>query len=156
MPPVDVDRSIALARELLHQTGALQVSILQDPGNDGGDPAAIRAVRLGGILVVDAEGEEHELPHSAASDVALPMLPEMKQLPVMDVDAVAGQVTGTIGGLHMLADAVAGIATLVGGRSVVAADYETTNPEIPLGLAARPGDPVVVLLGDDEFVLDSL
>ena len=74
----------------------------------------------------------------------------------MDVDTVAGQVTGTIGGLHMLADAVAEIATLVGGRSVVAADYETTNPGIPLGLAARPGDPVVVLLGDDEFVLDSL
>lgn len=153
MPAVDLDRSIALARELLHRTGALQVSILLDPGEDGGAPGAVRAVRLGGIQVVDASGEERELPHSAASDVVLPPLPEMKQLPAMDVDAVAGQVTGAIGGLQMLADAVAGIATLTGGRSVVAADYETTDPERPLGLAARVGEPVVVLLGDDEFVL---
>lgn len=155
MPPVDVDRSIALARELLHQTGAVQVSILQDPGEDGGEPAAVRAMRLGGIQVVDADGTERELPHSAASDVVLPLLPEMKQLPAMDVDAAQGQVTGTIGGLHLLAEAISGIAALVGGRSVVAADYETTNPEVPLGIAARPGEPVVVLLGEDEFVLDS-
>ncbi|MBJ7330168.1 MAG: hypothetical protein JHC95_09745 [Solirubrobacteraceae bacterium] len=154
MSPVETNRTIALARELLHRTGALQVSILQDPGEDGGDPAAVRAVRLGGIQVVDADGNEHELPHSAASDVVLPPLPEMKQLPTMDVDAVAGQVTGTIGGLHMLADAVTGVAVLVGGRSVVAADFETSDPERPLGLAARSGEPVVVLLGDDEFLLD--
>lgn len=153
MPAVDLDRSIALARELLHQTGALQVSILQDPGQDGGQPGAVRAVRLGGIHVVDADGAERELSHSAASDVELPPLPEMKQLPAMDVDAVAGQVTGAIGGLQLLADAVASMARLVGGRSVVAADYETTDPDRPLGLAARAGEPVVVLLGDDEFVL---
>lgn len=155
MPPPDLDRSIALARELLHRTGALQVSILLVPGEDGGAPGAVRAVRLGGILVVDADGNERELPHSAASDVVLPPLPEMKQLPAMDVDAAAGQVTGTIGGLHLLADAVSGVAALVGGHSVVAADYETTDPARPLGLAARVGEPVVVLIGDDEFVLES-
>jgi hypothetical protein len=153
VPAVDLDRSIALARELLHRTGALQVSILQDPGDEGGEPGAVRAVRLAGIQVVDASGAERELPHGAAGDVVLPPLPEMKQLPAMDVDAIEGQVTGAIGGLQMLADAVAGVATLAGGRSVVAADYETTDPDRPLGLAARVGEPVVVLLGDDEFVL---
>lgn len=154
VPPVDVDRSIALARELLHGTGALQVSILQDPGEDGGEPAAVRAVRLGGIQVVDADGQERELAHGAVPNVALPMLPEMKQLPAMDIDAAEGKVIGAIGGLDMLADAVTQIASLVGGRSVVAADYETTDPARPLGIAARIGEPVVVLLGDDEFVYD--
>jgi hypothetical protein len=154
VPPVDLDRCIALARELLHQTGALQVSILLDPGDDGGEPGAVRAVRLGAIHVIDADGNERELPHSAASEVVLPPLPHMQQLPAMDVDAAQGQVTGTIGGLQLLADAVSAIAALAGGRSVVAAEYETTDPQRPLGIAARAGEPVVVLLGDDEFVLD--
>jgi hypothetical protein len=54
----------------------------------------------------------------------------------------------------MLGAAVRDIAALLPGASVVAADYETSDPAVPLGLAGRAGEPVVVLLGEQEFALD--
>ena len=45
---------------------------------------------------------------------------------------------------------------LLPGETVVAAQFETTDPAVPLGLAGRPGDPVAVLLGEHEFELDRL
>lgn len=110
--------------------------------------------RLRAIVVHGPEGAR-ELPHDAASDVALPALPPMRRLPAFDVDAAEGRVTGPLGGLQLLAGAVVGIAALLPGESVVAADYETSDPGVPLGLAARAGEPVVVLIGEHEFVLDA-
>jgi hypothetical protein len=46
------------------------------------------------------------------------------------------------------------LAGLLPGASVVAAEYETAHADAPLGLAARNGEPVVVLLGDHEFELE--
>ena len=88
---------IALARELLHGTGALRVSIALD----GPQPAIVECERLRAIVVRDAAGTR-ELPHDAAGDVALPELPFMRQLPAFDVDAADGSVAGALGGLEML------------------------------------------------------
>jgi hypothetical protein len=46
------------------------------------------------------------------------------------------------------------VAALLPGASVVAADYETSDPDSPLGIAGRAGEPLVVLLGEHEFTLD--
>jgi hypothetical protein len=140
--------AVALARELLHGTGALTVSIALHRA----EPALINCARLRGIVVREVAGER-ELPDDAAATVALPDLPLMRRLPPMDVDALTGEVTGVIGGLDMLAQALHGIAELLPGASVVAAEYETTDPDVPLGLAARGGEPAVVLLGEQEFEL---
>lgn len=101
------------------------------------------------------EGDEHELPHDAAADVPLPELPLMRQLPPFEVDPATGAVAGVLGGLEMLGRAVRGLAALLPGESVVAAEFETTDPSSPLGLAGRPGEPVMVLLGEHELELDS-
>ena len=98
--------------------------------------------------------EEHELPHDAAADVALPQLPLMRQLPPFDVDAASGKVAGVLGGVEMLARAVRDVAALLPGETVVAAQFQTSDPGVPLGLAGRPGDPVAVLIGDHEFELE--
>lgn len=142
--------AVALARELLHRSGALRVSVALDRK----EPAVVECERLRAIVVRDAESER-ALPHDAADEVALPPLPEMRQLPPFAVDPDTGEITGVIGGLEMLGRAVREVAGLLGERTVVAAEYETSDPDTPLGLAGRSGEPLVVLLGDSEFELDA-
>ncbi|HWI07369.1 MAG TPA: hypothetical protein VNT54_07615 [Solirubrobacteraceae bacterium] len=78
----------------------------------------------------------------------------MRRLPPFEVDTAAGTVAGVLGGLEMLGRAVRAIAALLPGQSVVAADYETSDPAVALGLAGRAGEPLAVLLGEHEFELD--
>jgi xanthine/CO dehydrogenase XdhC/CoxF family maturation factor len=84
----------------------------------------------------------------------LPQLPPMRRFPPFDVDPQDGRIAGALGGLELLGRAIRDLAALLPGRSVVAADYETTDPETPLGIAGRAGETLVVLLGDEEFALD--
>lgn len=144
-----LDQTIAITREVLHRTGALRVTAALDR------PAAaiVECERLKAVVVQDADGE-HTLPHDAAADAELPELPLMRQLPPFTVTGGEGEVAGVIGGLDMLAGALREIAGLLGGASVIAADFETDDPERPLGLAAREGEPVVVLIGEDEYEVD--
>lgn len=141
--------AVALARELLHGTGALRVSIALD----GPRPALVECERLRAIVVRDAAGVR-ELAHDAASGVTLPELPYMRRLPAFEVDASEGRVAGVLGGLEMFGRVVRDLAALLPGASVVAADYETSDPAVPLGIAGRAGEPLVVLLGEHEFTLE--
>jgi hypothetical protein len=146
----ELDRAIALARALLHGAGALRVKVALDSP----PPALVECARLRAVVVHDGDGAARELPHDAASDVELPPLPFMHQLPPFEIHAAEGRVAGALGGLEMLGRAVRDIAALLPGRSVVAADFETDDPMIPLGIAGRAGEPLVVLLGEHEFALD--
>jgi len=121
---------------------------------DATPPAIVECERLRAIVVHDAAGARRALPHDAAADVALPELPYMRHLPAFEVDPADGRVAGVLGGLEMLGRAVRAIAALLPGTSVVAADYETNDPAVPLGLAGRAGEPLVVLLGEHEFELE--
>lgn len=120
---------------------------------DAPSPAIVECERLRAIVVHDGAGNVRELPHDAAGDVALPALPFMRRLPAFDVDPADGRVAGVLGGLEMLGRAVRDIAALLPGRTVVAADYETSDPAVPLGIAGRAGEPLVVLIGEFEFEL---
>ncbi|MEA2141754.1 MAG: hypothetical protein QOI64_184 [Solirubrobacteraceae bacterium] len=148
-PEPEPELAIALARELLHGTGALRVSIALD----GPHPAIVECERLRAIVVRDAAGVR-ELPHDAASHLALPELPFMRRLPAFDVEPSEGRVAGVLGGLEMFGRVVHDLAALLPGASVVAADYETSDPGTPLGIAGRAGEPLVVLLGEHEFTLE--
>jgi hypothetical protein len=144
------DRAIALARELLHGCGALRVSIALDAE----PPAIVECTRLGPVVVYEEGAEPATLPHDAAGDAELPELPFMHQVPPFEIDGATGAVAGVLGGLEMLGRAVRDAAALLPGASVVAAEFETTDPGAPLGLAGRAGEPVVVLAGEHELELD--
>jgi hypothetical protein len=148
----DVQRAVALARELLHRSGALRVSAMVDRGQER-EPAVVACARLGAIEVTE-DGETRALPHDAPVAVSIPELPHLRQLPAIEVDPVEGTVAAPLGGVEMLGRALRAGAEALGGRSVVAADYETTRPDAPLGLAAQPTGALVVLLGEEEFALD--
>jgi len=149
-PPEPRQLAIALARELLHGCGALRVSIALDAVR----PAVVECARLGPIVVYEEGCEPVSLPHDAAAGVALPELPLMRQLPPFEFDPATGSVAGVLGGLEMLGRAVRDVAGMLPGESVVATEFETTDPELPLGLAGRPGEPVLVLVGEHELELD--
>ena len=142
--------AIALARELLHGCGALRVSIALDAT----PPAVVECARLGPVVVHEEGAEPVALPHDAAADAVLPALPLMRQLPPFEVNPETGAVAGVLGGLEMLGRAVREVAALLPGESVVAAQFETTDPGEPLGLAGRSGEPVFVLAGEHELELD--
>jgi hypothetical protein len=149
---VDVQRAVALARELVHRSGALRVSALVDRGDER-PPAVVALARLGALEVTE-DGETRTLPHDAPVAVDAPVLPHVRQLPVIEVDAQEGTVAAPIGGVEMLGRALRAGAEALGGRSVVAADYATDDPESPLGLAAQVSGALVVLLGEEEFELE--
>jgi hypothetical protein len=145
----EVQQAVGLARELLHQAGALRVGLLLDRGDDR-PPAMVECTRLGAINVVE-DDRAQELPHGVQLDVPPPPLPDVRQIPGIEVDEVAGTVAAPLGGVEMLGRAMRDVAALLGGRSIAAADFETMDPETPLGLAARPGEPLIALVGDAEF-----
>ena len=121
---------------------------------DAARPSIVECERLRPVVVHEGERPARELPHDIAGDVALPELPFMRRLPPFEVDAAEGRVAGVLGGLEMLGRAVRDTAALLPGASVVAADYETSDPGLPLGLAGRAGEALVVLVGEHEFELD--
>lgn len=120
---------------------------------DADPPAVIECARFGAVVVHSQDGED-VLAHDAVDDADLPALPLMRRLPPFEVDAATGSVAGMLGGIEMLGRAVRELSALLAGASVVAADFETTDPNCPLGLAGRAGEPVAVLLGEHEFELD--
>ena len=63
--------------------------------------------------------------------------------------------TGAIGGLEHLVDAVGSLADALGAGSVAMAVFATTDPENPLSVSCRAGgaEPPVVAIGDEPFEL---
>jgi hypothetical protein len=147
----EVEQAVGLAREFLHRSGALRVGLVVDRGDDR-DPAVVDCARLAPISVIE-DGEQSELPHGAPLLVAPPPLPEVRQVFGIQADPVAGTVAAPPGAVELLGRALLGVAELLGGRSIAAADFETIDPDTPLGLAARGGEPLVALVGEEQFEL---
>ncbi len=120
---------------------------------DAQPPAVVQCERFGAIVVHEHDAQL-ELAHDAGAGAELPPLPLMRALPPFEVDAQTGSVAGVLGGLEMLGRAVRELAAMLPGESVVAAEFDTTDPQCPLGLAGRAGEAVLVLLGEHEFEID--
>jgi hypothetical protein len=80
-------------------------------------------------------------------------LPRVRALPPFDVDALRAEITAPLGGIEHLARAVRALADSLPGRTVVTATFATSDPDTPLHLSARTGDPLVLGLGDEQFEL---
>ncbi|MDX6672769.1 MAG: hypothetical protein QOH11_187 [Solirubrobacteraceae bacterium] len=148
-PPLDA--VAATLRDFVGRAGAMRAVALLDRG-EGAAPVVVDCDGAGGVEVEEG-GEVREL---AAVSGAVPLaLVHVHALPAMDVDPDGGEVTGTIGGLQHLADAVGELAALLGGRSVATVQFQTSDPDAPLAVSARAGEPPVFALGDETFALPS-
>ena len=149
VPPLD---AVAVTlREFVARAGAVRAVALLDRG-DGAAPVVVDCDGAGAVEIEEG-GEVHEL--AAVSGAAPLAMVHVHALPVMDVDPSSGEVIGTIGGLQHLADAVGELAAALGGRSVATVQFQTSDPEAPLAVSARPGEPPLFALGDETFALPS-
>jgi hypothetical protein len=88
----------------------------------------------------------------AARLAAAPLpLPDVRPLPPFEVDALRAQITAPLGGVEHHARAVRALADAFPGRSVLSVAFATSDPDTPLTLAARSGDPLVLALGEEAF-----
>jgi hypothetical protein len=134
-------------RQFVHATGALEATLLLDQGAEL-PVLVIECPAVGPVLL--AEGEE-VVQLDVDRLVAEPLpLPQVKALPPFEVDAVRAEITSPLGGVEHHARAVRTVAELFPGRSVLSVAFATTDGDVPLTIAARSGDPLVLALGKDE------
>jgi hypothetical protein len=146
----ELDEVVVTLREFLHRSGATRACAVV-PGMD--EPALVDVGRLQPVEVAIGE-RVVQLPHA----LELPALPlplgDVRQLPHFDVDREKGEVASPLGGLEHYGEAVLHLAEVLGIGSVALATWATNDPETPLSISARGGDPLVVALGEEEFEMD--
>ena len=156
--PVDVvlsvgelDVHVVAVREFLHRSSSVEVQAVVDRGDDV-PVAMITCSRLGPIEVLEGERRVH-LPHATELEPEPPVFPLMAPLPPLEVDPQDGTVAGPLGGVEAAARGVLALAGMLGGRSVALAFWPTTDPEVPLGIAARDGELPILTIGEEQYTL---
>jgi hypothetical protein len=145
---VERDVAVATVRAFAERSGAERVVLLLDEG-PAGPPTLIELNEAG--LEVIAAGE----PAPEPADAAAAPLPEIRAVPpsALGVDMELGELEAPIGTVVHLAEVVLALARAAGGRSVATVDFPTRDPELPLTIAAREGEPIVLAIGDRQFLL---
>ena len=69
----------------------------------------------------------------------------------LSADPETGELAAPLGSVQLLADSVLALARALGGRSVATATFATRDPETPLTVAAREGEPVVLDIAGRHF-----
>ena len=144
---VERDVAVATVRAFAERSGAERVVLLLDEGP--GAPTLIELTAAG--LEIVARG--HPAPEPAAARPA--PLPEIRRPPAsaLALDLEHGELEAPIGTVVHLAEVVLALARAAGGRSVATVDFSTRDPELPLTIAAREGEPIVLAVGDRQFLL---
>jgi hypothetical protein len=146
--------AVATVRAWGRRAGARRVVALIDRG-DGVHAAMVEWEPDGAVELT--EGDRTWAIAQAALDaiVPLPLLSTGPAPPAsaIRVDVAADHVEAPIGALGAVADGLMELARALGGRSVATAEFATSDPELPITFAARPGDRVVLAIGDGQFEL---
>ena len=147
----DLDPYVVAVRELLHRASAVEVQAVVDRGPEA-SAALITCARVQPIEVI-ADGRTVHLPHTAELEPAPPALPAVPPLPPIAVDPEQGTIGAPLGAIGALTEAVRALAEALGGRSVAMAFFQTTDDDVPFGIAARTGEPILLTLGEEQFEL---
>jgi hypothetical protein len=109
----------------------------------------------GGALELSDEGAMWQVPAEVESGAEPRPLPDLRPPPAtaLSLDPVTGELEAPLGAVANLAGGVLALARSFGSRSVATADFATRDPELPLTIAAREGEPIVVAAGDHRFTL---
>jgi hypothetical protein len=144
--------AVATVRAFAERSGALRVVLLVDVG-DGN--AATMLDCAGGTLELTAPDGAWQVPAGMPVDARPRELPDLRPPPptALAIDTATGELEAPLGAVANLGRAVLGLASAFGGRSVATADFATRDPDLPITIAAREGEPLVLAAGDRRFVL---
>jgi hypothetical protein len=145
--------AVATVRAFAAQAGALRVVLLVDSGD--GRAATMLDFAAGGPLELAEQDERWTVPADVPVVAAPRPLPDLRPPPpsAMTIDPLSGELEAPLGVVANLARGVLALACAFGGRSVATADFATRDPEMPITIAAREGEPLVLAAGDRRFVL---
>jgi hypothetical protein len=145
--------AVATVRAFTQRAGALRVVLLVDSG-DGSAATMIDCGADGAIELAEQEASWHVPAGTPVTGSPRP-LPELRPPPSMalTIDPETGELEAPLGAVANLARGVLGLAAAFGGRSVATADFATRDPDLPITIAAREGEPLVLAAGDRRFVL---
>lgn len=148
------DVLLATVRDFTDRSGALRVVVLLDRGPDRTIPT-LECIP-GEPLTISQGDEQYLVPPSELVGVVGLAVDAPRPVPAtaIDVDPQLGRVAAPIGAIEMLALAVRELAAALGGRTVAVADFATRSGEA-LSIAARPGEPVVLAMGEHQFELET-
>jgi hypothetical protein len=152
-PPVEDAREriaqlVATLCGFLTAAGADAAVLVLDQG-EGAPPLLVECPAEGPATL--SEGDQVvQLDPARLAAAPLP-LPDVRALAPFDVDALRAEITAPLGGVEQLARAVRELADALPGRSVLSVTFATSDPEAPLRVSARSGDPLVLGLGDEQF-----
>lgn len=144
--------AIATARAFTQASGAQRtVLVLDRPGQE---PAMVEVDEWLDAEITDGE-EITTVGHGTPAGRPPKPLPPVNAPPpsALDIDLDTGEISAPIGAVEHLAESVLALATAFGGRTVASAEFATNDPETPITLAARVGDPVILAAGDEQFEL---
>jgi hypothetical protein len=145
--------AIATVRAFAARSQALRVVLLVDRG-DGEQPAMLDLASGGAVELIDAEGA-----HTVGAETPVPAtpreLPDIRPAPAsaLRADPISGELAAPIGAIANMGEAVLGLARAFGGRSVATAEFATHDPDLPMTIVAREGEPLLLAVGDGRFEL---
>ena len=95
------------------------------------------------------------IPVSASVPAQPKPLPEIRTAPAsaIHLDTETGELAAPLGTVEHLASSTLALAAAFGGLTVATAEFATDDPELPITLAARQGERVVLAAGDVTYEL---
>jgi hypothetical protein len=144
--------AVATARAFARGAGAARVVLLIDRGETAA--LMVDLDESGEIEIVD-DDIVATIPAAALVPAEPHPLPALRATPAsaITIDPDTAELSAPIGTVAHLAEAVLALASAFGGRSVATAEFPTRDPELPLTIAAREGEPPVLSAGGEEFEL---
>jgi hypothetical protein len=145
--------AVATVRVFAERSGAGRVVLLVDAG-DGSTAVMLDCGPGGGVELTESE-RTIRIPAATRADAAPRPLPQLRPPPpsALRIDPLTGELEAPLGAVANLGRAVLALAAAFGGRSVATADFATRDPDVPITIAAREGEPLVLAAADRRFVL---
>jgi hypothetical protein len=138
---------LATVDDFAARAGAERVVVLLDAE----PPLMVERSEEEGALAVTQREETR--PAAPARGIAPLGLPDLRAVPASTLSANpdTGELEAPLGAVQQLVDSVLALARVLGGRSVATATFPTRDPDTPLTIAAREGEPVVLEIAGRHF-----
>jgi hypothetical protein len=144
-------QAIATARAFQDQAQAIRVVLLIDRGPI--EPALMVECELD-TEVTDGDAMA-TIPRGQLVPAEPLPLPEIRPIPstAITIDTGTGELSAPIGAIEHLAQSLMQLAQVLGGRSVATAEFATSDPALPITIAARSGEPALLEAAGEQFEL---